>query len=58
MRKKERMEDEKKNFHPAPKQRLDLHVDILMGIRCAPSQRNMPGKVIEPKQGEMGLQEL
>lgn len=52
------MEEKKNLFHPAPKQPLDLHVDILMGVRCAPNQRNKAGNVSEPRQGEMGLQEL
>lgn len=58
--KKERREEEKKKeiFHPALRQPLDLHVEVLMGVRCAPNQRNMAGNVREPKQGELGLQEL
>ena len=46
---------EKKNFSIQP---LDLHVEALMGVRCAPNQRNMAGNVSEPEQGGMGLQEL
>lgn len=57
--KKGKGEDEKeKLFHPAPKQLLDLHVEVLMGVRCAPNQRNMAGNVSGPKQREMGPQEL
>lgn len=49
----------KKNFSiQLQKQPLDLHVEVLMGVRCAPNQRNMAGNVSEPKQEEMGLQEL
>lgn len=48
----------KELFHPAPKQPLDLHVEVLMAVRCAPNQRNMAGNVSEPKQGGLGLQEL
>lgn len=35
----------KELFHPAPKQSLDLHVEVLMGVRCAPNQMNMAGNV-------------
>lgn len=51
---KKRKKGEKNNnlFHPAPRQPLDVHVEVLMGVRCAPNQRNMAGNVSEPKQGE------
>lgn len=55
---KEKAKKQKKLFHPAPKQPLDLHVEVLMGVRCAPNQRTVARNVSEPKQGEMGLQEL
>lgn len=32
-------------FHPAPMQLLDLNVEVLMGVRCAPNQRIEAGNV-------------
>lgn len=32
-------------FHPAPMQLLDLNVEVLMGVRCAPNQRSEAGNV-------------
>lgn len=56
--KKKVKEEKKLTFHPAPRQPLDLLVEVLMGVRCAPNQRNMAGNVSEQRQREMALQEL
>lgn len=55
MKKKLKRETKEMFFHPTLKQPLDLHVEVLMGVRCAPNQRNMAGNVSEPQQRIVGL---
>lgn len=40
----------KQTFHLAPEQRVDLHVEALIGVRWAPNQRNMAGNVSESQE--------